>query len=315
MVLTDERTDNLDHLPDMATKIDALASSSNPFVFKGTVTTATSSTVFAATELIGHGDDSFDGWSVYVFYDTAGTGAAPQGESQPISGYVSLTGVFTHTTFTADLAVGDEVLIMHPDATGGDATGAKQDTIISNLGVPAKDATTDAYMREVVGKKDDTAQTTVGITRSIIAYVKGILNQIVDVMGAGFVTADDSLHAISVEISEILNLTRTGADIAVTAAETSLFIDDAPTKIIDGRIVRIDTTDMGVADTYEFREYYRMESGGGYIDMADPITLTGVQSSPGYTIRLDSYRYGCKVTSKKIAGVDRSFPIEGVREA
>ena len=49
--------------------------------------------------------------------------------------------------------------------------------------VPAKDATTDTQARDVIGKKDDTAQTTVGTTRSIIAYVKGLLNQVADVKG------------------------------------------------------------------------------------------------------------------------------------
>jgi len=96
--------------------------SSNPFVFKGTVTTATSATVFASTDLIGHGNDAFKDWYVFVFYDTAGTGAAPQGEYQPISDYVSSTGTFTHTAFTADLALGDEVLLLHESIVSGSAT-------------------------------------------------------------------------------------------------------------------------------------------------------------------------------------------------
>jgi len=41
--------------------------------------------------------------------------------------------------------------------------------------VPAADATTDANMRDVVGKKDDAAQETVGTTRSLMAYIKAIL--------------------------------------------------------------------------------------------------------------------------------------------
>jgi hypothetical protein len=109
--------------------------SSNPFIFKGTVTTATDATHFASTDLIGYGNDALKDWYIYVFYDTAGTDAAPQGEQQAISDYVSSTGTFTHTAFTADLAVGDEVFIMHPyEATGGDATEAKQDIIIADVG-------------------------------------------------------------------------------------------------------------------------------------------------------------------------------------
>ena len=96
--------------------------SSNPLVFKGTVTTATDATHFASTDLIDHGDDAFVDWYVYVFHDAGGAGAAPQGESQPISDYVSSTGTFTHTAFTADLAVGDEVLILHESIVSDSAT-------------------------------------------------------------------------------------------------------------------------------------------------------------------------------------------------
>ena len=96
--------------------------SSNPLVFKGMVTTATSSTVFASTDLTGHGNDAFVGWYVYVFHDAGGAGAAPQGEHQPISDYVSATGTFTHTAFTADLAVGDEELILHESIVSDSAT-------------------------------------------------------------------------------------------------------------------------------------------------------------------------------------------------
>jgi len=42
--------------------------------------------------------------------------------------------------------------------------------------VPAADATANSFLRDVVGNKADAAQTTVGTTRSIIAYVKGVLN-------------------------------------------------------------------------------------------------------------------------------------------
>lgn len=116
-----------------ALEVYAAGGSANPFVFKGTVTTATDATHFASTDLIGHGNDALKDWYIYVFYDTAGTDAAPQGEQQPITDYVSSTGTFTHTAFTADLAVGDEVFIMHPhEATGGDATEAKQDIIIAD---------------------------------------------------------------------------------------------------------------------------------------------------------------------------------------
>lgn len=44
--------------------------------------------------------------------------------------------------------------------------------------VPGADATTNTNARDVAGNKTDAAVTTVGTTKSIIAYVKGLLNQI-----------------------------------------------------------------------------------------------------------------------------------------
>lgn len=150
----------------------------------------------------------------------------------------------------------------------------------------------------------------------LIDYVKNIYNHIVDMMGSGFATADDSLHAMSVEISEILNLTRTGADIAVTAAETDLFIDDAPTKIVSGRSIKILCDNMQAGDIYTFKEKYRIEGVAPevYHTIADTVQLSGVQTNPLCVIHLEDYRYGCKITAQKDAGVDRSFYIEAIRE-
>ena len=82
--------------------------------FEAEVTTYTSATEFASTDLIGKGDGYFIGYYVYVVRDAGGAGAVPQGEWGFISGYTSATGTFTHTAFSAILAVGDKVLIQHP---------------------------------------------------------------------------------------------------------------------------------------------------------------------------------------------------------
>ena len=55
-------------------------------------------------------------------------------------------------------------------------------TIPALHNVPTKDADTDTYMRDVVGKKDDTAVTTVGTTKTIIAYAKGVINQVATII-------------------------------------------------------------------------------------------------------------------------------------
>lgn len=135
-----------------------------------------------------------------------------------------------------------------------------------------------------------------------------------EVQGPGYVRADDSLKAISDEIDEILDLTRTGANVAVTGTETNLFIDDTPTKIVTGLSIKIDMTNIGAGDTYEFREYYRIENGGSYLEVATTVTLSDSQADPLYVMHLETYRYGMKVTAKKTAGTDRSFKIEAMQE-
>ena len=237
-------------------------------VFRGTVTTYTDTTHFKVSGFPAYGDasdfpnDFFTDYKVYVVWDSGGAGSAPQGEDEDVTAYTSSDGTITHVAFTAPVAVGDEILLIHPSIAGS--------TVIADLS---------------------------------------------DIKGVGFVSADDSLEAISTEISEILDLIRSGGNIAVTSAETTLYIDDAPTKIVVGTSIKIDTSVILTGDIYDFREYYRIESAGSYIETPDTITLSGAQLDPLYIMHLEAYRYGMKITAQKVAGTDRSFKTEVIREA
>lgn len=55
--------------------------------------------------------------------------------------------------------------------------GDNADTIITNTTKPAADSTANATVSDVVGSKDDAAQTTVATNRSLQAYSKGLLNR------------------------------------------------------------------------------------------------------------------------------------------
>ncbi|MDP2660211.1 MAG: hypothetical protein Q8R28_05740, partial [Dehalococcoidia bacterium] len=79
-----------------------------------TVSTATSTVAFSAIDIAGKGNAFFVGWDIVPVWDAGGAGAAPQGEEQPCSAYISATGAFVHTAFTAQLAVTDKVLLIHP---------------------------------------------------------------------------------------------------------------------------------------------------------------------------------------------------------
>lgn len=135
-----------------------------------------------------------------------------------------------------------------------------------------------------------------------------------EVQGTGYTRATDSLRALSTEMAEVLDLTRNAASIAVTDTETTLYLDNAPTKIINGLSIMIDTTVIEAADTYDFKVYYRIESGGS-LRAASKATKNGVQAEPIYVVALDAYRYGMKVTAQRTAGTNRTFPIEVIREA
>ena len=84
----------------------------------GMVTSVVSNNIFISTGLTGYGDNEFAGatnpYAVYVLHDIGNLGAAPQGEAQNITGYISATGQFTTGAFTRPLLIGDEILIIHP---------------------------------------------------------------------------------------------------------------------------------------------------------------------------------------------------------
>ena len=120
-------------------------------------------------------------------------------------------------------------------------------------------------------------------------------------------------NAIHDEVTEILDLTRTADNIAVTDTETTLYLDNAPSKILNGVSIKIDTSVIEAADTYDFKVYYRIASGGT-LKASGKATKAGVQSEPIYIITLEPYRYGMKITAQRTGGTNRTFPIEVIRE-
>lgn len=109
--------------------------SGDPSMLVGTVDSVTVAPTFTVASLADYGDDYFDSWYAYVVWDSGGAAAAPQGESQAITGYTSATGAFTHAAFTAPLVAGDKILLSLTDPNaGGDATLANQVLILADTG-------------------------------------------------------------------------------------------------------------------------------------------------------------------------------------
>lgn len=85
-----------------------------------------------------------------------------------------------HTLKTPNTKIGDiartiDLIIGSRYDSSGDI-GTDLSGLITKLAKPDTDATTDATVAEAIGIKADTAQTTVGTTRSIMAYVKGLVD-------------------------------------------------------------------------------------------------------------------------------------------
>ncbi len=72
--------------------------------------------------------------------------------------------------------------------------------IVADLLVAAVDSTANKKMRHVVGNKADAAVITVGVVASIIAYVKGALNQLVSIK-----VKTDNLPAANEDVSGSIN--------------------------------------------------------------------------------------------------------------
>lgn len=83
--------------------------------YYGVVTRVISATQFVAAGLAGLGDGSLVGYASYVMAKANGTTTPPHAEQPSVTAYVSSSGTFTHVAYTAPIAVGDHLLLLHPN--------------------------------------------------------------------------------------------------------------------------------------------------------------------------------------------------------
>ncbi|KKN74863.1 hypothetical protein LCGC14_0386120 [marine sediment metagenome] len=169
----------------------------------GKVTTATSVTVFASTDLIGQDNDAFPGWYVYVLQADNG---APENETQPMSDYISSTGAITHTAFTVQLAVGDWVVLLHPSI----AMLGAVDTSAATGAVTSTDLLM-AYVKQLVTNTYRLGETAIADTSDPVDMTTEVAD---DTILANMLTNDgdtstydrrtDSQEAISDEVAAVL---------------------------------------------------------------------------------------------------------------
>jgi len=129
--------------------------------FTGTVTTATSTSVFAVADLISKGDDRFnEDYYVKIIRDAGGANVAPEFEIRDITDFVSATGTITTVAFSVAPGVGDLIGVIHRSMIKDDLPGALQyHGIVVLTGIDAigalEDPNDSCYVLPLRGYGDD----------------------------------------------------------------------------------------------------------------------------------------------------------------
>jgi hypothetical protein len=102
-----------------------------------------------------------------------------------VEGYFYVSGTTNLSKNVVDTVTGSTWSVQGFDGaagqsfSGGSGSAVAADdvsTVIANQAVPTADATANALERDVIGNKTDASVTTVGTTKSLMAYLKGAIN-------------------------------------------------------------------------------------------------------------------------------------------
>lgn len=158
------------------------------------------------------------------------TVAADKSLTAYIKGTLNRIGAPIAASISADIQVIDVNVDTIITRIGVPAVSLTADisTIDGFMDVPSADAVTNSQFRDVLGNKSDAAQTTVGTTRSVMAYAKGLLNRIGAPAGAS-IAADIAalgVSTISTNVSTVLTRIGTpGTSLTVDLATIDGFMD------------------------------------------------------------------------------------------
>jgi hypothetical protein len=93
-----------------------------------------STTALVLPSLLGLGEDFFNtDWAAMVIHNVNSDGNAPEGEVRDITNYVSATGTFTATAFSANAEAGDKVLIIRRELLVVDSIALKTTPTTNSL--------------------------------------------------------------------------------------------------------------------------------------------------------------------------------------
>ena len=176
---------------------------------------------------------------------------------------------------------------------------------------------------EAVQTTVDDIQSTVNDIETDVATVDTVVDGIVtdlatvdtlvDTLTTNLATVDTVVDAIKVVTDALATLTETGGTVTTDGNEQDVYINETPAGVYLPRMVKISTVNHTAAETIIIREYYRIASGGAYLEH-DEVTYIGTIAEDEITIHLDPNRYGIKVTIQKTAGTNRDYAWEVVYE-
>lgn len=113
-------------------------------------------------------------------------------------------------------------------------------------------------------------------------------------------------------------LQETGGVLTSDGTEQELFVRENPDATFDPRVVYVSLDDMVALDTTNFRVYYRIAHGGGWLqhDYAQYVGIDGGLANGNKVISIDLLpnRHGVRVTLEMTVGT-ADFAWEAIEEA
>lgn len=292
--------------------------------FMGDVTTFTNPTTFSSTDLAGFGDFAFLGtYLIYVFRDAAGV--APQGEFRIVTGYAPATGTFTHEAFSAPLAVGDKVLIIHisvlfPQIVARGSFTTSSATVPADVGRTEADnywngctimplLGNDAFQPRQIADFANIGGVFILDPGNPFTAVPGNVWYIILKDSAALMSVSATINLMFALVNAIFTLKETGGTITTTGGVQDVYRNETPLGVFKPKKVLIDTTNNTAAETIVIKVYYRIISGGGPI-LKDTVSFAGVQAVPLKNIDLEPNRFGILVTLQRTAGGIMTYDYE-----
>ena len=194
--------------------------------FFGQVEAVPGANQFTIGRLGNMGTTSFVGWTAYVLWDAGGGAAAPQAESKLVTVYTN-AGVFTTAAFTAAVAAGDYILLLHPSVAAGSAAALEataQSIKAVTDALPDAGALTSIAQASVVGALNDAAATgAVTDVDTLMAYIKQLVTETPKLFQKSITSAANTNGLVTIAtITTAACLIKSIVVKAVTAAQTDL---------------------------------------------------------------------------------------------